>query len=126
MNIRNLMVVSAVLALGFATAFILVPEPVASIYGLALTPAGAFVARLLGVEFVGYGLLAWWVRNAADTELRRAILLAFFITDAAGFLVALVGQLSGVMNLLGWFIVGIYLLLAVGFGYFRMVKPSDA
>lgn len=124
MNFRNLMIVSAALALGFGVGFALIPEPLASLYGLALTPVGTFIARLLGVEFMGYGLLAWFVRNAVDSEIRRAILLAFFITDATGFLVALLGQLSSMMNVLGWSIVGIYLLLATGFGYFRFVKPS--
>ncbi len=124
MNFRNLMIVSTVLALTFGIAFVLIPEPLASLYGLTLTPAGTFIARLLGVEFVGYGLLAWFVRNAVDSEIRRAILLAFFITDGTGFIVALLGQLSGITNLLGWSIVGVYLLLAMGFGYFRFAYPS--
>jgi hypothetical protein len=123
-NFRNLMIVSAVLALTLGIAFVLIPESLASLYGLTLTPAGTFIARLLGVEFVGYGLLAWFVRNAVDSEIRRAILLAFFITDGTGFIVALLGQLSGITNLLGWSIVGVYLLLALGFGYFRFVYPS--
>jgi hypothetical protein len=124
MNFRKLMIVSAALSIGFGVSFALIPRPLASLYGLALTPAGSFVARLLGVEFIGYGLLAWFVRNVADSEIRQAVLLAFFITDAMGFLVALLGQLSGLMNGLGWSIVGIYLLLAVGFGYLRFERSS--
>ncbi len=122
MNFRNLMIVSAVLAFGFGIGFVLIPEPLASLYGLTLTPGGIFIARLLGVEFMGYGLLAWFVRNAKDSDACRAILLAFFVTDAVGFIVALLCQLSGIMNPVGWSIVGVYLLLALGFGYFRFVK----
>ena len=101
MNFRSLMMVSAALALAFGIAFVLLPQPTASLYGLAVTPVGIFLARLLGVEFMGYGLLAWFVQNAADSEARRSILLAFCITDAIGGLIALWGQVSGVMNPLG-------------------------
>jgi len=126
MNFRTLMIVSTLLALGFGIAFVVIPGPLAALYGLTLPPDGIFLTRLLGVEYMGYGLLAWFVRNAGDSQLRRAILLAFFITDATGFIVALLGQWSGVLNPLGWSIVGIYLLLATGFGYFRFVQRSEA
>jgi hypothetical protein len=33
---------------------------------------------------------------------------------------------GGVENQLGWSTVAIYLLLAVGFGYFRFAKPVNA
>jgi hypothetical protein len=49
-----------------------------------------------------------------------------FIGDAIGFVVALIAQLGGVENELGWSTVAIYLLLAVGFGYFRFAKRADA
>lgn len=126
MTFRNLMIISVILALGFGIAFVLIPAPLGSLYGLRLTPAGIVMARLFGVELGGYGVLAWLVRHAVDSELRRAILLAFFITDVAGFLVSFVIQLSGLMNPLGWMIVGIYLMFATGFGYFRFVKPTDS
>jgi len=126
MNFRTCMIVSTLLALGFGIAFVVIPGPLAALYGLTLPPDGIFLTRLLGVEYMGYGLLAWFVRNAGDSQLRRAILLAFFITDATGFIVALLGQWSGVLNPLGWSIVGIYLLLATGFGYFRFAQRSEA
>ncbi len=124
MTFRYMAIFSAVLALGLGIALVLIPEPLVLLYGLTLPPAGIFIARLLGAEFIGYGLLAWFVRDAVDSELRRAILLVIFATDAIGFVVALLVQLSGLMNLLGWSIVGIFLLLALGYGYFRFVKPG--
>jgi len=39
--------------------------------------------------------------------------------------IALVGQLSGLFNALGWSTVAIYLLLGVGYGYFH-ARPSAA
>ena len=42
-----------------------------------------------------------------------------------GFVVSLLGQLSGVMNALGWLVVGLYLVLVgVGYGYFHFMRPD--
>jgi hypothetical protein len=120
------MIVSAVLAASFGVGFLLFPQPLASLYGLDLTTDGAFIARLLGVEFIGYGLLAWFFRNEAHSNAGAAVLLAFFITDATAFIVSLVAQLSGIMNAFGWSLVGVYFLLAMGFGYFRFVKSGES
>jgi hypothetical protein len=82
-----------------------------------------FMTRLLGIELGGYGLLSWLIRNAVDSDLRRGILLAYFITDAVGCMASLLVQLGGLMNPLGWSIVGIYLMFAGAFGYFRFLQP---
>jgi hypothetical protein len=50
--------------------------------------------------------------------------LAIFVGDTIGFIVALLAQLAGTVNALGWLIVALYLLLALGFGYFQFSKPT--
>ena len=103
-----------------------ISQPLASLYGLELTPDGTFIERLLGAELIGDGFLASLLRNAAPSPNQHVVLLAFFITDSLGFIVVLIAQLSGLMNFLGWSIVAIYLLLATGFGNLRFVKNSTA
>mgnify|MGYP006910767477 CR=1 FL=1 len=71
-------------------------------------------------------MLTWCVRNEADSEALRAILLALLVYDAVGFVVALVAQISGVMNPLGGLIVALYGVLTLGFGYYRFMEPSDS
>ena len=117
MNFRNVMIVSGALALGFGTGFVVLPGPLASLYGLDLTESATFVARLLGVELAGFGILAWFLRNLIELHVQRLVLLAFFITDGSGFVVSLLYQLAGLMNALGWSIVLIYLFLSLAFGY---------
>ena len=63
-------------------------------------------------------------RNAEASQARKAIVLALSIGYGIGFIVALIGQLGGVVNTLGWLTVAIYLLLALGFGYFQFTKSS--
>ena len=62
-----------------------------------------------------------------DPQALRVILLANVVGDAVGFVIALLSQLAGVggVNSLGWSTVAIYLLLALGFAYFRFVKSGD-
>jgi len=73
---------------------------------------------------VGIGLVCWLNRNMTDPDTRKGITLALCIGDAVGFIVTLLGQLAGLLNPLGWVNVVIWLLLALGLGYFRFVKPG--
>jgi hypothetical protein len=47
------------------------------------------------------------------------------ISQAVGFVVALLGTLSGVMNVAGWSAVAIYLLLGLGYAYFQFTKSTS-
>ncbi len=124
MTLRNLFIVNAVISLVFGVAAVLAPALLLSTYGVTLSPAGILVTRLLGAAFLGICVLTWFARDAADSEARRAIVLGLFVENAVGFIVALLGQLAGLANPLGWSIVAIYLLLALGYGYFQFVKPA--
>ncbi len=84
-----------------------------------------YVAQLFGVSLVGFAFLTWLAKNATDSDARKAIVLALFVSDSVGFIVALIGQLEGVVNSLGWSTVAIYLLLALGFGYFQFARPAS-
>lgn len=125
MKLRHLFTVHAVMDLVFGLAMLLVPVPLMSLYGLALGPGGTLNTRLFGAAVIGFGLLSWFVRHAPESEARRAIVLAYFLACAVGFIASLVGQLSGVTNSLGWSTVGLYLLLALAYGYFQFTAPSS-
>ena len=124
MKLSTMMTIKAVVCLVFGILFVLVPGPLMSIYGVSLGSGVALVARLYGASLLGNLLLTWFARNDAGSEALRASVLALMVYDAIGFVVALVAVLTGVMNALGWAVVALYLLLAVGFGYFQFVKPS--
>jgi len=65
-----------------------------------------------------------FARDAGESNARQAIVIALFVGDVLGFIVALLGQLSGVVNALGWSTVALYLQLAVGYACCQLVKPS--
>jgi hypothetical protein len=122
MNLPTLMTANAVVAAIFGLALVIAPGQTTSLYGVTADAALRYVAQLFGAALIGFAVLTWAARNAADSEARRAIVLALFVADALGFILALLGQLGGVVSALGWSTVVIYLLLALGFGYFQFVK----
>ena len=124
MTLRNLFIINTVLPLVFGVALVLAPASLVSLYGGTLGEFGIVTGRLLGGAFLGYAVLSWFARNAEDSEVQRAIVLALFITNAIGFIVSLLARISGVGNPLSWSNVVLYLLLALGFGYFQFVKPA--
>ena len=124
MKLSNLMVINAIIAGSFGILLVLVAGKFLSLYGVTLNPGSLLVANLFGAALIGYALICWCARNAEESEALKAIILALFIADGVGFIMALTGQLSGAVNALGWSTVAIYLFLTLGYGYFQFAKPG--
>lgn len=127
MKLSTLMLTKSVICLVFGTIFVLAPAALLAIYGVKNADASVvFMTRLYGAAFLLLGIMLWFARNDPGSVALRAIVLAVLIGDAVGFVVALLGQLGAVLNGLGWSVVALYLLLALGFGYYfvRIDKPS--
>jgi hypothetical protein len=84
------------------------------------------MTQLGGAAYLAFAMLTWLARNAEAKETRLNLALALFIQDIIGVAVSIHGQFTGVMNLVGWSTVLVYLFLALSYGYFRFVKPSAA
>jgi len=119
------MLLHAILALAFGIAFVLAPAFVLGLYGVTTDSAGTFMARLWGAAAIQIGLAAWLARKDIDTPARRAIQLGNTGGLAVGFVIALLSQLAGLFNALGWSTVLLFFLLGVGYAYFH-TRPSAA
>lgn len=126
MKLSTLMVVKAIVCLGFGILLVAIPGLLMSLYGVTLGEGGILMARLYGASLLGNLMLTWFSRNDPGSEALRAAVLGLFVYDAVGLIVAVAAMLSGIMNPLGWSIVAIYLLFTVGYGYFQFVKPSES
>lgn len=71
-----------------------------------------------GVWLIGLGLLAWFARNAATSEARKAIISASLVCYGIAFVMALLALFAAVLNAFGWGTVLLNLVLALGYGYF--------
>jgi len=122
MKIKTLMVINAVITAVYGLAFVIIPERLLLLYGNPVDAPMKYIGQLFGATLIAFAVLSWSARNSSDSEARKAIVLALFIGDAIGFIVALIGQFNAVVNALGWSTVAIYLLLSLGFGYFSFKK----
>ena len=104
---------------------ILAPKFNMSMYGLdSLSPREVMMVQLWGAALLSYAVVAWYARNAEDSIARRSIVIGFGFTHLIGFVVSLLGTLNGTVNVMGWIAVVLYLVLAVGYGYF-FFRPSS-
>ena len=126
MKLTTLMIIKAIVCLGFGILLVAIPGPLMSLFGVTLQDGGVLMARLYGASLLGNLMLTWFSKNDPGSQALRAAILGLFVYDAVGLVVAVIATLSGVMNLLGWSIVAIYLFFTVGFGYFQFVKPNQS
>lgn len=124
MKFRTMLVINAVIALGYSLSSLLVPATLLSIYGITQGPAAILMSRFFGVALLAIGVLTLLARDITSNDARRAIIIALLISDAVGVLVTAQGTLSGVMSAVGWSAFGIYLLLGLGYAYLLFAKQS--
>jgi len=126
MKFKTLMIIKAVVCLGFAPLLLFIPSQLLGLYGTAFSTAAALTARLYGASLVGNLLLTWFARKEEDSPARKAIVLDLFAYDAVALIASLILQVTGVLNMLGWSIVVIYLFFTIGFGYFLLQQKKTA
>lgn len=118
------MIVYAVVSAAFGLGFVIAPEQLFPIYGVTPDAALKLIGQLFGAVLISLSLLTWFARNFSDSDARRVIVLALLVGETIGFILALIGQLNGVLNALGWFVVVTYLCLALGLAYLQFLKPG--
>jgi|SRR5712691_1502000 len=124
MTIRMFFTILAVLSFLFGIGFVLAPDQVLANYGIEHSPALALVGRLFGGVLLTLGTILWLSRDFRDEAAVRAVLAGTVIGSSVNLVVAIMGNLSGTTNALGWSTVLIYLFAAVGSGYFLRARTS--
>ena len=123
MTIETFFVIFAVLAVMHGIGFVIVPDQMASAYGLAVSASARLTAQLFGGALLFWGVTLWFARDF-PSEAVRGVLIATIIGDVPSLIVVVMGTLAGTMNAMGWVAVLIYLLSAIGSGYFLMERTA--
>jgi hypothetical protein len=133
MTFRILLVIKAVVCLVFGLFLLLAPGALLNLLGATLNDGGTVTAREYGAALIGTLLLSWFAKNVKAPDARAAILLDLFVYDLIGMIITSSVVISGVLNVLGWSIVVVYLFFTMGSGYllvkekpFRQVEASQA
>ncbi len=126
MKFKALLIVKAVVCLGFGPVLLFFPGPLLNLLGASFCSGAALTAREYGAAMIGILLMTWLARNAEESPLRRAICWNLFVYDAIGLVFTVLFVLSGVLNPLGWAIAIVYLFFTIGFGYFLLPQRKAA
>lgn len=117
MTFRTLLIIKAVVCLVFGLFLLIAPVVLLDLLGTPLNDGGTFTAREYGAALIGTLLLTWFARDVKAADARGAILLDLLVYDFIGVVITSLVVLSGVLNVLGWAIVVVYLFFTVGSGY---------
>ena len=117
MTFRTLLIIKAVVCLVFGLFLLLAPGALLNLLGATLNDGGTFTAREYGAAVIGTLLLTWFAKDVKAADARGAILLDLLVYDAIGVVITSLVVLSGVLNVLAWSIVVVYLFFTVGSGY---------
>jgi hypothetical protein len=123
MRLRTLLLIGGLLALIFGLGFLLFPQALLRLYGIAPDPAIVLMSRFFGAALLQVGLVLYLIRDVGDLRTQRGVVIGSFLGSLAGLVVALTGQFWEVVNSLGWSTVAIYGLLLIGYGSFIFGKP---
>ncbi len=122
MSLNTFFLVNAALAVVYGLGFLLIPTVLADLYDLALGDAGYYVGRLFGAALVFLAILFWQARTFGSGRATGSIVLAGLVGDGLALVVSIGAISAGLMNTLGWSVMGIYALLTIGFAYFQFTR----
>jgi hypothetical protein len=125
MKLRNLFIINLFIAIFFGLSCTFLPRFTFSLYGLIPDGSAIWAARLAGGSILGFATLMWFGISTSSTETRRAIALALLVQDTAGCVASLLFQLTGEVNLTGWFSLVLYGILALAYTFFLFIRPKE-
>ena len=123
LTLENFFVASAAVAGIFGVVIAILPAQLAGLFGVTLDTNGEFIARSIGVAWLGDALLNWQGRRAG-TEGQRLALAASLVTTGLGIFVTLWGVGSGIGNALMLFWVVLFAAFAIGEVYFLFPRSG--
>jgi uncharacterized membrane protein len=120
MKLRSFLTIAAVVGIVYAVGLLLVPEFMATTYGMGTSPSEILLARLFGGTLLVVGLIQWLSRDFTGATV-RPVIVSSLVGEIVGLIVALLGTLGGTMNSFGWSAVVIYLVIGLGFAYYQFM-----
>ena len=119
MKLSYVFIFNTIAALGYGVGLLIIPGTVLTWHGISADSSTILMARYFAVALFGIGLVTWLARDSDESNARDALTIGLPISYIIGFGLSLQATLTGQMSALGWLPVVVYLLLIVGFGYFR-------
>lgn len=123
MTINNFFLVSSIIILLSGAASVIYPQIMFDMWGESSNQAGLIITQLSGALEIGLAVILWLSRDEKAGIPRRTIAIGGLITYALFTVIMLINVSTG-MSLTVWLNIGLYLLLALGFGYFVLTRKT--
>lgn len=105
----------------FGLGALIVPDQVMPVPADGLV---VLLTRQMGAAAVVIGLLAWFTRSSTDTNVRRQNTLLLFLAATLSAVISAFAVSAGTLPSSDWLFVGIDVLFALAFAYFRFIKTG--
>ena len=112
------MIIEGVFALGFIS----VPGVMLGQFGVVLNDTAAVFARLFGSALLSFPVLLWYGRRSDKAEFKTGLVRGLFMYYLASTPILLLTETAGLMNVKGWSIVVLHLVLLVWFAVYAFKK----
>jgi hypothetical protein len=116
----TLFLIALVVEAVFGIGFLIAPGAMLAPFGVTLDAAATTFARLFGSALLSFPFLLWLARRSSQAEFKKGVVKSLFVYYLISTALLVIGVASGMMNTLGWSVVGIHLVLLVWFGYFLL------
>jgi hypothetical protein len=119
MKLSTFAIIITILAMGFGLAFVFIPVKLTAFYGISLEGGGILMARYFGAANLFLGMIFWSYSSVSPAAKSWPKLLLYnMIYDILQLIITLMVVLNKESNDMGWTIVALFGLLAIGSWYF--------
>ena len=122
MKQKTLFVIDSVVLLLIGLGYLFLPGPHIELYGATLQPPGVAIGRFYGASMLAIAWMMWKARGSESSETIDGLMqgnILFWILSAA---IALLGQVQGTFNPMGWSTIVLSVFFAAWFTYQRYIK----
>jgi len=124
MRLNTVLILDAIFSLLNAIGALFLPAKILSIYGVTQVPGTELMAQYAAIGSVVISLLAFYASKIENSEAKKAIILALFVSGVIGVIISVLGTANNIMNSSGWSLAFVYLFFTVVYGYFFFIKKT--
>ena len=119
---NTLFLVTLVIEAIFAVGFIAAPGAMLGPFGVILNETATVFARLFGSALLAFPVLLWFAHRSDKWEFKKGVVYGMFAYYLVSTPILTITRTAGLMNIKGWAIIGLHLVLLLWFGVFLVKK----
>jgi len=110
--------IAALVSVVNAVPVFVVPDAVASLYGMTLDRQTLLLGQMLASSYLGYAVINWTTRDGSELRSHCGIAAGNLAAWAIGGVLWTYAAASGLTNAVGWIVVGLSVVFTFGWAYF--------